>query len=288
MLTAPRCAALIGLLTLTSACAGGPAPGGPAGREGTTPSGLAFDRIGAGPPVVLIHGALLDRRQWNPQRSLARRFTLLRYDTRWHGRSAAAPAPFSPAADLAEVLDAAGVRRASLVGLSNGAAIALDFALTYPDRVERLVLVSPGLGGYQPVERPAFWGPLIAALQAGRPDQAAEVLAASPVMAVLPSDTNWVRAMVREQAGVFRQDPGLERRLAPPAIRRLGEIRVPVLVVTGDDDLRDTRLAADTITAGVPQAQRIRLPGAGHLLTVTAAKDFNRLLAAFLEGRPAG
>jgi len=80
----------------------------------------------------------------------------------------------------------------------------------------------------------------------------------------------------------------LARRFTPPAIRRLGEVRFPVLVVTGDDDLRDTRLAADTITAGIPQAQRIRLPRAGHLLTITAAEDFNRLLVAFLEGHPPG
>lgn len=282
----PRCRlALLIAAAGFPACARGPEPFREAGPDQETASGLRFDVSGRGPAVVLIHGALLDRRQWHPQWPLTGRFTIIRYDTRWHGRSVGARAPFHPADDLAEVLDAAGVHRASLIGLSNGAAIALEFALANPDRVDRLVLVSPGLGGYQPVERPAFWGPLIDALKAGRPDEAADLLARSPVMAVAPHDTGWVRAMVRQQAGVFRGDPTLERRASPPAIRRLGEIRAPTLVVTGDRDLRDTQLTADTIVAGVRLARRMRLPGEGHLLTISAAAQFNRLVTGFLKGR---
>lgn len=275
------------VLSLSAVACGPPAGNGPPRPvDRRTPSGLAWDMAGSGPPVVLVHGALLDRRQWAPQQPLAGRFTLVRYDTRWHGRSSGAASPYRAAEDLAEVLDAAGFSRASIVGLSNGSRIALDFALAHPERVARLVLVSPDLDGYRPVAPAAFWAPLMAALRAGDADSAARVLAASPVMAVGDRDTAWVRAMVRDHARIFRQDPRLELRGNPPAIRRLHEISTPVLVVTGDQDLRDIRLAADTLAAGIQTARRVTLPGAGHLLTISAAQSFNRLVEAFLAGNP--
>lgn len=273
------------LLALVVGC-GMPPAATPVLREGRTPSSLAYDVAGNGGPVVLIHGAMLDRRQWNPQRILSREFTVIRYDTRWHGESAGADSSFLAADDLAAVLDAEGITRASIVGLSNGARIAVDFALAHPDRVDRLVLASPGLGGYQSTERLDFWTPMMAALGAGNFDSAAALLAASPVMAVGPDDSAWVAAMVRDHAGVFRQDPSLERQPSPAAISRLGEIRAPTLVITGDADMRDIRLTGDTLQRGISGASRVSLPAAPHLLNITHASEFNQIVAAFLAGKP--
>ena len=269
------------LLILGLAACGSGSP-----RTGQTPSGLAWEMTGRGPAVVLVHGSMLDRRQWNPQRPLAHRFTVIRYDTRWHGASAGADSAFRGADDLAQVLDAAGVDQASVVGLSNGARIAVDFALAYPRRVRRLVLMSPGLEGYAPVERPAFWGPLLAALQEGAVDRAAQVLAESPGMVVAAADTHWVAAMVRDNAGVFRQDPTREVRGDPPAIRRLREIRAPTLIITGDADLRDIVLTGDTLEQGIPGARRAVMHGARHLLSITHAAQVNQLLMDFLSDGP--
>lgn len=255
-------------------------------REAMTVGGIAWDVAGNGPPLVLVHGAMLDRRQWNPQRPLRDHFTVIRYDTRWHGRSAGADTAFRSADDLAGVLDAAHVARASIVGLSNGARIAVDFALAYPNRVDRLVLVSPGLGGYRPVAPSEYWVPMIAALRAGDVDKAAALLAASPVMEVGSADSAWVAAMVREHARVFRQDPGRELQPAPPAIRRLGEIRSPTLVINGTADLRDIVLTADTLELGIANARRERIQGARHLLNITHTSQFNRLVAEFLGAKP--
>jgi len=274
-------AAVQGLLLGTIACAA------PAARDavvhgGRTPSGIAYDIAGDGPPIVFVHGAMLDRRQWAPQVELAGQFTVIRYDSRWHGESAGADTSFLASDDLLEVLDGVGVARASLVGLSNGARIAVDFALAHPDRVDRLVLASPGLGGYQSVERPEFWTPIMAALGAGDFAAAAAALADSPVMAVGAADSGWVAAMVRDQAGVFSQDPSREVQPEPPAIRRLAEIGIPTLVITGDADLRDILLTGDTLAAGIPGARRLVISGARHLLNITHAKEFNRIVSEFL------
>ena len=251
--------------------------------SGRTVSGLAWEIAGEGSAVVLVHGAFLDRRQWDPQQSLTDRLRLLRYDTRWHGSSAGATTQFSGALDLVEVLDAAGIEQATIVGLSNGARIAIDFALAFPTRVDQLVLASPEVAGYAPTEQPAFWTPLIAALGAGDHDSAARVLAGSPIMAVGAADSAWVATMVREHAKVFAGDPALEQRGDPPAIQRLGEITALTLVIVGDDDLGDIQRIGTLLADSIAGARLVRLPGAGHLLSVTHAAEFNRLLRDFVE-----
>ena len=85
--------------------------------------------------------------------------------------------------DLREVLDALKIDRATLVGLSAGSEIALNFALAYPDRVLRLVLTSSGLGGY--VSGPFPWAvPPFQAAAGGDPERAANLWADTPIMAL--------------------------------------------------------------------------------------------------------
>jgi len=282
----PLQAARIAIAVVALACAStGATPREPAGmQEGVTTSCLSFDVRGRGPVVVLVHGAMLDRRQWAPQDELARQVRLVRYDTRWHGTSAAATESFTAADDLAEVLDAVGATRATVVGLSNGARIAVNFALAHPTRVSGLVLASPDLEGWVPTERPAFWGPLAAALGAGDVDSAARVLANSPIMEVPARDSGWVKGVVRDNAKVFRGKAVLERRGVPPAIERLHEIAVPTLVLAGTDDLKDIRGAAERLASGVRAARLVQVPGARHLLSITHAPEFNRVVGEFVRG----
>jgi 3-oxoadipate enol-lactonase len=104
---------------------------------------ISYQVKGTGPPVVLLHGGGLDLSMWDPQMELlSRSFRVIRYDARGHGRSTAPRGSFSPGEDLRMLLDHLGIERASLVGLSMGAGVAFDFARTYPQRVEKLVLVS--------------------------------------------------------------------------------------------------------------------------------------------------
>jgi len=79
---------------------------------------------------------------WRGFGSLARSFRLVRYDARGHGRSTAPGGPYSTTEDLRRLLRHIGIERASLVGISMGAGVALDFAATHPQRVSKLVLVS--------------------------------------------------------------------------------------------------------------------------------------------------
>src|SRR6516164_1886256 len=112
---------------------------------------LSYDVAGRGSDLVLLHGRLLDRRMWDGQFGFfARNYRAIRYDMRSSGRSETTPTsePFTHHEDLLCFLRAAlRIPRVSLVGLSNYA-VALDFAIAYPELIEKLVLASPGLRGY--------------------------------------------------------------------------------------------------------------------------------------------
>lgn len=257
------------------------------GASGTTPGGIAWEMTGTGPAMVLIPGSNLDRRLWvDVVDSLTADHRVIRYDLRAHGQSADVTGPFSNVDDLAEVMDVTGVRRAILVGLSAGSTVALDFALTHPDRVERLVLAAPWPGGMQASEQPAYLQPLIEKLRAGDVVGAAEVLAGAPVFAAPTERAALARQMVIDNARLFRQDARQVRAMNPPAVSRLAEVSVPTLVIVGAEDAVDIRRAADTLAITIPGARRVDLPGAGHLIPFWAPQAFITAVRAFVRRDP--
>src|SRR3984957_18925002 len=114
--------------------------------------GVAVSDVGAGPPVVLLHGLACGKRMWFHQiRALHRRFRVIAYDLRGHGQTDAPPVAtdFSAAhlaRDLVGVLDALDIKQAAIVGFSLGGGPALALAASKPERVSRLVLADVGAG----------------------------------------------------------------------------------------------------------------------------------------------
>ncbi len=118
----------------------------PSGRVPVENGELAYELRGEGDPVILLHGGMLDSRMWDAEmKVLEGRYTAIRYDARGHGESSMPTERFKHYEDLRTLMTALELPRASLVGLSGGGRIAVDFALTYPDLVEKLVLVATGL-----------------------------------------------------------------------------------------------------------------------------------------------
>ena len=144
---------------------------------GTSSAGIFYEVSGAGEPVVLIHAFSVDRRMWAPQIALLeKRFRVVRYDQRGHGKSDGPSAPYAQHEDLRSVLDALGIDKATLIGLSAGATTATDFAIAYPNRVVRVVLASPGLSGYVPSAPLTWTQPVFKAAGAGDADRGREVV----------------------------------------------------------------------------------------------------------------
>ncbi|OGU03685.1 MAG: hypothetical protein A2W29_05215 [Gemmatimonadetes bacterium RBG_16_66_8] len=258
-------------------------------RSGISVGGLAYEVVGQGDPVVLIHGFGLDRRAWDPQLpALTAQFRVIRYDLRGHGRTLASVAePYTHQDDLAQLLFELGVERAAIVGHSLGGRVALDFALSYPGQVTRLVVVGPGLSGYVPRQRPVGFDSVGAALRAGDARRAASFYAETPLMAI-PNDSamhRFMRGIVMDNFAVWGIRTNTERPLNPPAISRLASVAVPTLVIVGENDSGDILTIADTVAAGVHGARKVVVPAAGHMISLAAAKRFTELVVGFLRGR---
>ena len=254
----------------------------PSLREARTASGIAYDVQGSGPAVVLISGSNLDRRMWAREAAwLAPAHTVIRYDFRAHGQSAMPAAPFSQVADLWEVLDAANVQKAALIGLSAGSAIALDAALANPARVTRIVLSGPAPSGYVSNERPAFFNDLMAALKAGDYAKANDVILATTVFAAPAASQALVRQMVTDNGRLWTVPIALLIP-PPPAIDRLNTVSVPTLVLIGEHDVLQ-RAPAELLAERIPDARIVRVPGGGHLLNLTSPKDFEVAVRDFLR-----
>ena len=123
---------------------------------------IYYEHAGHGRAVVLIHGFSLDCRMWDDQfELLAEHYHVLRYDLRGFGRSASASAdPYEPIRDLKALLELLQIENATVVGLSFGGAIAVDFALAFPSFTVAVVAADAALSGYpwprgRPTAKPA-------------------------------------------------------------------------------------------------------------------------------------
>lgn len=256
--------------------------------RGTT---FHYETAGIGPPVVLIHAGIADSRMWEGQFApLSKWFRVIRYDMRGYGRTPPAEGEFSHRDDLAALLDYLGIDRASLVGCSQGSKTALDFALEYPERVERLVLTSPAVSGLQfDGPRPSQAGALEAADAAGDlalvNELEMQIWIDGPYRSPEDVDPD-LRALVADMNAIALANEGIGEEVPParPAAARTGEVNAPVLVIQGGLDVPRTLAAADFLAAQLPDVQRVVMSGLTHLPNMERPEEYTRLVAGFLGG----
>jgi 3-oxoadipate enol-lactonase len=252
---------------------------------------LYSEVAGEGPEIVLLHEGICDCRMWDPQwETWAPSHRLLRFDFRGFGRSPLQPGPFASARDVIEVLDLHGFERAALVGVSLGGRVALEVALTQPDRVSALVLVGSGLPGHDwSEEMKAAWGEEEAAFLAGDLDQAAEVSMRTWVDGPRRSPEEVdpeVRARVAEmqrRAYELQKEEPEEELLVEDVPERLGEIQAPTLVITGEEDQPDIQAIADRLAREIPGARRETIANTAHVPSMERTAEFDELVLGFLE-----
>ncbi len=223
--------------------------------------------------VVLLHSALGDSRLWARQvEALRQEFEVVAPDLPGYGEEPLPDAPFSYVDRVAELLPAI------LVGNSFGGAVALQTALAYPDRVEKLVLVGSGLPGWSfGEEMQANWDDEQAAIDAGDLDAATEV---SVRFWVAPEHRDFVRPMQRRALEL--QTAHAEPEVLWPELPPLSTLRMPTLVVVGERDQPDFHAIARHLAAEIPVARFAEVARAGHLVGVERPDELNRLLLAFL------
>jgi pimeloyl-ACP methyl ester carboxylesterase len=184
------------------------------------------------------------------------------------------------------------------MGLSFGGRIAIDFALERPERVAALVLVGPGLGGFRfdSDEATRHRDELNEAWSNQDWDRVVELFQRSwtdgPYRTpdeVDPDVRERVRVMIREtmdRAPTGQVSEG--RTLEPPAVDRLNELSVPMLVVLGELDMPDIHEIGDLLEAADPNAERVQIDGAAHMVNMEKPEEFNRVVQEYLRRLPEG
>ncbi|RSN21946.1 alpha/beta hydrolase [Streptomyces sp. WAC 05977] len=252
---------------------------------------LAYEARGEGDPVILLHGGILDSRMWDAEMTaLERHHTAIRYDARGHGDSSTPAERFRHYDDLRALMAALGLPRASLVGLSGGGRIAVDFALTYPDLVENLVLVATGLSAMVPkdpfvleqtqkLEEAGARGDLPAAIEC-----ILRMWVDGPKRA--PADVDQrVRSLCREmytQTVVRHGLSGFTQMDELRAIERTGELAPRTLTLVGDLDSTDIAAIASQIDSEARDARKLVVPGVAHMINLEEPAEFSRILLDFL------
>ena len=164
--------------------------------------------------------------------------------------------------------------------------VATNFAVAYPSRVTRLMLASPGLGGYR-IPPLAWAAATFEAAGAGDAAGAARLWAETPIM-VLRSNTanrDTVRSLVTDnwRLWTYRRT---EQPLQPPAVNRLGEITAPTLVIVGGQDFQYIKDIANTIASGTRTGRLVTIRRAGHMTNLDEPSSFDAALSGFLRPNP--
>ncbi len=258
---------------------------------------LAYEVLGAGLDVTLIHPGLWDSRTWDPQIPVLvdAGYRVTRYDVRGYGRSSRLTGePYSHVRDLLAVLDAVGAAQTALVGCSMGGGIAIDFTLEHPGRVWALVPVASGLGGVEPLEEEDDWwaerdGPIEAAIEAGELERAEDLRLQiwAPLGTEDPAG-RLIRDIAFDNLHELTMDESAQEELDPPAARRLGEIDVPTLVMIADHDPPDMRRNGELIALGILGAHKLTLEGTDHVVNLRQPEAFDRALLGFLADATVG
>ncbi len=253
---------------------------------------LAYEVHGVGDPVVFVHGLGYDRFGWGPlPELLAQDFAVVTFDNRGVGDSDVPEGPYAVAqmaADTAAVLDAAGIDTAHVFGVSLGGYIALEFALTYPERVRKLVLASTAPGGTRSHPMPA------AGLEAFGRFPTMEREAGLRLMVESSLGAHGVRERPELVEEIYRYR--LER--APTlagwqnqayagatfdAYDRVPEIAAPTLVLQGGADSVVDPRNAELLAELIPNVRLETIPDRGHLVVWEEGAALAPLVKEFLQ-----
>ena len=253
---------------------------------------------GDGPPILLVHSAVVDGRSWDAvvPPLVAAGYRVITYDTRGFGQSTTTDVAFSNRADLLAVLNAAGAERAAVVGNSRGAMIALDTLLETPERFVAFAWVGGGIGGYEggqpsPAELAIFE-------EADRLESAGDVeglldlelriwldgvgQAATRVPAALREAFLTMDRPLLQPGHVFGKPIPLE----PNASTRLADITIPTLVVVGGLDTSGTRASAGHLAESVTGARLVTFADVAHMVGMEAPEQLAALIVELLTPLP--
>jgi pimeloyl-ACP methyl ester carboxylesterase len=254
---------------------------------------IVYRRVGNGRPLVVLNGFGATSSDWDPSfiDRLASSNELILLNNRGLGGSTDDRQPFDVAklaADAAHVIESLGVERTSVMGWSMGGFIAQVLALKHADRVDKLVLLSTDSGGIEADHASRnVWSKLIDT--SGTPNEQARRL----LFLLFPNDVaesfyrefGDIVAAARAQLSVEllnRQAAAMDAWHHDGIASQLQEIRVPVLIATGTEDIVIPPSNALKLVNAIPRAWLAQFPHGGHAFPAQYPRTLSDLISSFL------
>jgi pimeloyl-ACP methyl ester carboxylesterase len=245
---------------------------------------------GEGEPLLLYSGIWGEVQAWQPLLPYLRDFQVIAFDPPGIGRSQMPAFPltmWSLARFGESVLDELGIESAHVLGASFGGAVAQQMAISHPDRVRRLVLVSTSFGGFAvPGDLRSFW--YFMHPRSYHPHRLEQV-AGKMFGGRLRTEPERVRSMhIRRPKGVMAGMYRMAGLIGWTSLPWLWTITHPTLVLCGDDDPVTPRVNHKVIASLIPSARLHTVPGGGHLVLIDSADQTGPVIADFLNDGAAG
>ncbi len=254
---------------------------------------LSITDRGSGPAVIFLHAGVADSRMWNEQiKFLSESYRVIAYDRRGYGKTHSEDCEFSHASDLVKVFDILNLKRAALIGCSQGGRVAIDFCLSYQDRVTKLVLSGPAVSGQpESCKFVGHEGRLIAEVDAA--EDRSDLDEVNRLEAQLWLDganspegrvSGAIRELFLEMNGIALRSSDFEHELnTADAFSNLEKVRIQTLVAHGSLDLEHVKQRCTEVASRIPRAIAHEFEECAHLPSMEAPSKFNDILAKFLS-----
>jgi pimeloyl-ACP methyl ester carboxylesterase len=255
---------------------------------------LSVSIAGEGRLVVMLHAGVCDRRMWWSQLSaFSKNFQVAAFDRRGFGDTSYVPESHSSVRDLDAVMEALEADSAILVGCSQGGRVAVDYALTHPDRVDGLVLVSPAISGANKGEEyPEDIQRLMDEIELATKAGDLEWLNRLEAHAWLDGPAQRegrvggnVRVLFMDMNSTALRSPEPGRQSGhTDAMRRFGDIRQPVEFISGEFDFPHINARSEALARSNKRAHLTVMKGVAHLPSLEQPAQFNTVLKRALKG----
>lgn len=275
-------------------------------ERGFTKTGIYYETLGKGAPVVFIHGVNNDRRAWEEHTAFfaENNFMSVCYDTRGEGKSKLLDRPYTNTEDLAELLKHVKVdpeNKAILLGHSAGGNIALDTAIKYPDLVEGLILSAPAVGGFS--ISPSYKARLDAIAHKMLPAKKGNLKPVidawfndphSPLTSVVNKDHGQRRSRLEEMiTDSIRRHISLtkeQRHIISSAystdtVERVSEITIPTLIIVGKEDDSHFHEMAETLYQIIKNSLLLTILNTDHFVAMEQPELIQQLSLSFIKKR---
>jgi len=250
---------------------------------------LYVESAGGGSPLLMVHGWPLDHRIFEPQvRDLAKIHQLITFDRRGFGVSQAAPDLGLEVDDIRRIIDALSLESVHLLGMSQGARIALRVAVSLPHVVRSLLLQGPAIDGFVVNEADGERIPLdeyARLARAGRMDEVRRRWLSHPMMA-LPGASDRTHRLLDEIMKAYKGtdligNPAGKTPFEVDVLAVVRDLRAPCLLLTGAHETAARRAHARKLLELIPDCREVVMAKSGHLSNFSEPKTYNRQVAGF-------